>query len=897
MATRYLLLFLLVACSIRLPAQSAIDNLKRKLQNTSTEKERADILCELASQSWDYDFDEGLNYARQAYTIASQLQDPELLTKSLTGIGLYHYFTGNYKIARQYFVEAIASAGTNNFGNYPALTLIRFGNLLRVQGYYDSADYYYQKSMKLLEGREIPMAQSSVYHNLAWIKYEQSAYDEALVLIDKSLAIRLEAGDSVLIAESWKLMGMTFTSLLDFDSAEYYLSKVHTIASRYENIELDIFYCVSMGELYGVQGKILDAVTMYEQALEKLSVHKFKRYEAITLKRIGRIYDQLGDYETANKHFFQALNIEETLNSRHEMARSFGLISWCFYHQGNFVESEQYGKRALDMMRRVGDKAGIAYGQNLVGAYNFSNGSFDTALQYYDSALQIRKELGLSIYVASTLENMAYVYERKKDLNKSLELHNEVLTLFESIGSESRLTITLNNIADLKFKLGYLNEALNYIKQSISYSHRLNLPKELAKAYHIAGKIYKSKGDFKEASDYLNRYIQLNDSLFTIEGVSKAAQIHALYDLEKKGQQIELLNQENQIKENELALKEARLTSQTRALIFTIVAGLLLMIITITLLKYYLNKKRANQRLQVLNTEIREKQEEIQRQSEELLESNSRLIDANHDLQQKQEEIEAQSEELREANDAIFLANSNLERKVADRTSELRQAYLELDTFFYRSSHDFRRPLTTFMGLAEVAKITLKDSNAIHLFEKVKETAVNLDKMLLKLQSISDVGAQQLAYKEVFFKELVDTVISSYHQEIDKRGIQVKVEIPTIVLFSYPSLLKIIIENLVENAINFCKQNEPVIAVRARQEADRFIFQIEDNGQGIDPEYKARIFEMYYRANLDSKGNGLGLYIVKKAVDKLGGSIRVESELKKGTGFQIDIPNQRNPDF
>src|SRR5690606_41634466 len=103
------------------------------------------------------------------------------------------------------------------------------------------------------------------------------------------------------------------------------------------------------------------------------------------------------------------------------------------------------------------------------------------------------------------------------------------------------------------------------------------------------------------------------------------------------------------------------------------------------------------------------------------------------------EELQAKSEELQYAYETIARSNRELERKVNERTSALTEAYRELDTFFYRASHDFRRPLTTFLGLAELATTTLKDARAGELCDKVRETAINLDKMLFKLQSISDL--------------------------------------------------------------------------------------------------------------------------------------------------------------
>jgi len=199
------------------------------------------------------------------------------------------------------------------------------------------------------------------------------------------------------------------------------------------------------------------------------------------------------------------------------------------------------------------------------------------------------------------------------------------------------------------------------------------------------------------------------------------------------------------------------------------------------------------------------------------------------------------------------------------------------------------------MGLAEVAKITVRDSNALELFSKVKETAGNLDKMLVKLQSISDVGTQQLVYKEVLIKEIVDNVFDSFSEELHSRGIQVRSDIGLKhAFYSYPAMVKIIVENLIENAIFFSVMGQPFVHVRAFDSAGEVILEVEDNGQGIEKQFEDRIFEMYFRGNERSKGNGLGLYIVKKAVEKLNGKITVHSGWGKGSLFRVTFPLEQD---
>jgi len=340
----------------------------------------------------------------------------------------------------------------------------------------------------------------------------------------------------------------------------------------------------------------------------------------------------------------------------------------------------------------------------------------------------------------------------------------------------------------------------------------------------------------------------------------KLAELQALYQVEQKNKEIELLNQNKEIQNNQIQLQRSQIAQQ-RTIIISGSIGLALICLFGFMTYQYTSKMRK----------------------------------AHREIHDQKEELQTQSEELIEANQTIARINKDLESKIEDRTSALRQAYKELDTFFYRSSHDFRRPLTTFLGLAEVANITVKDKNALELFAKVRETASNLDKMLVKLQSISDVGAQQLVYKEVFVKEIVDSVCDGFSEELKQRNIKVSCSVELEVsFFSYPAMFKTIIENLIENAIFFSGFVQPFIKVRAYPLDGLVNLVVEDNGQGIDPQYQDRIFDMYFRGNERSKGNGLGLYIVKKAVEKLNGQITFSSDYGKGSSFLISFPTNHN---
>ncbi len=154
------------------------------------------------------------------------------------------------------------------------------------------------------------------------------------------------------------------------------------------------------------------------------------------------------------------------------------------------------------------------------------------------------------------------------------------------------------------------------------------------------------------------------------------------------------------------------------------------------------------------------------------------------------------------------------------------------------------------------------------------------------------MGTQELIYSEVLLDQIFQIELDNFREEIIHRSIRVlidiKVEQPFI---SYPVLVKFIIQNLLENSIAFHGAHSPFVKFKAYQAEDKTVLEMSDNGQGIESTYLNRVFDMYFRANEKSRGNGLGLYIVKKMVDKLNGRIELKSELGIGTTVWVYLPN------
>jgi signal transduction histidine kinase len=235
------------------------------------------------------------------------------------------------------------------------------------------------------------------------------------------------------------------------------------------------------------------------------------------------------------------------------------------------------------------------------------------------------------------------------------------------------------------------------------------------------------------------------------------------------------------------------------------------------------------------------------------------------------------------------------ERKKTER--ELIETNKELDTFFYKASHDLKGPLASIMGIVNLARLE-QDTNATqNFFDMIESSTIRLDNTLVDLIELarSRKGVSKLS--EVNVSQLVNNILSSLSHIKGYEQSEIKVNIdPQLNLITDKVLLTSILQNLIHNAINYCKRIDPLIKVQAKQENKNVIFEVIDNGPGIALHIRDKVFEMFYRGNPDSPGSGLGLFIVKNAVEKLQGKISYDTQEGKGTNFIVSLPLQLNLD-
>jgi PAS domain S-box-containing protein len=229
-----------------------------------------------------------------------------------------------------------------------------------------------------------------------------------------------------------------------------------------------------------------------------------------------------------------------------------------------------------------------------------------------------------------------------------------------------------------------------------------------------------------------------------------------------------------------------------------------------------------------------------------------------------------------------------------EQNEELTKINSELDRFVYSASHDLRAPLMSVKGLLNMIKIDPEKNNTANYLHLIEKSVTKLDNFISDIIHYSQNSRIDLLVREINFHDLLEESLSALRYMEDAEQVKATQSIRVKDSFySDPSRLLMVLNNIISNAVRYRDKwkDESYLNINIEADAQRAVIQFSDNGIGIAPEYVKNVFNMFFRASNDSKGSGLGLYIVKNAIEKLQGTIAVQSELGKGTTFTIEIPN------
>ena len=231
-------------------------------------------------------------------------------------------------------------------------------------------------------------------------------------------------------------------------------------------------------------------------------------------------------------------------------------------------------------------------------------------------------------------------------------------------------------------------------------------------------------------------------------------------------------------------------------------------------------------------------------------------------------------------------------KQIEAANSQLSKTNHEMDRFVYSVSHDISAPLKSIRGLIAISKLESDSNSEFPYISRIEQSVKKLEDFTEEILEHSRASRKDIEIEEVNLHHQLEEIFDNlkYLNGYNLIRFTLQLDYPHIKADRF--LLKVILSNLISNAVKFQKQkNGFVPEIRIRSFAKDTVFiEVEDNGEGIEDSYKNRIFEMFYRATTTSTGSGLGLFIANEAVLKLNGVISFKSKHGEGSIFTIELP-------
>jgi signal transduction histidine kinase len=226
------------------------------------------------------------------------------------------------------------------------------------------------------------------------------------------------------------------------------------------------------------------------------------------------------------------------------------------------------------------------------------------------------------------------------------------------------------------------------------------------------------------------------------------------------------------------------------------------------------------------------------------------------------------------------------------KNNELKKTNMELDEFAYRTSHDLKSPITSLKGLIKIAQLSSSAAEVQRCHEMMEDRLCKLEELIRDILDLSKNSRTDIQYAPVDIASTIQQIISM-HTDVTTAPVRVTVEGPDeFFVQTDATRMKMILGNLISNALHYAdtSKEDPFINVKYEKVGENYVISVKDNGVGIDEKYLQRIFDMFFRIAENSIGSGLGLYIVKETVERLGGKIDVKSEKGTGSEFIVTFP-------
>lgn len=442
--------------------------------------------------------------------------------------------------------------------------------------------------LKLLDKTEKPELTFQLYHQLAGYTTDQNT---SLNYEQQALAAALQTNNNKLIADAYTNLGIHYRQHSDYAIAVSYYRKA-LATGKNDTALLNTYLELGIAHLRLAK---FDSSTYYLTKGIAISTEQDNQpMIASFYNMMGNVLKEKNNYNEAVDFYLRATEIFERLQDDDGLTQSLSNIGNLQNLMGNYESALDYAQQSLAIAEKIKKQSSIAYSNRLLGRIYRKLQKYDEALLVYQKAIEVYEALGARRDVSETLTSMGNIYYEKEDLYKAKSFYTRSLSISKSLYDSANMTYSYAALGSASAQLKQHAQAVLYFDSTIHIARRIKLPALVMDSYLGLSELYADRKKFDLAYRYHLRYTALSDSLTTLQNREEAANREALYQNEKKENEIRALNTENELAMLRLQQQE----SQRNYLLGILVLSLAL----IGLLGYLYNaKQKINKKLETLN--------------------------------------------------------------------------------------------------------------------------------------------------------------------------------------------------------------------------------------------------------------------------------------------------------
>ena len=347
-----------------------------------------------------------------------------------------------------------------------------------------------------------------------------------------------------------------------------------------------------------------------------------KKWMSYALNMQGVLFSLRGDYAKAIDYFTRSLKIFEEIGNKKGIAYSLGNIGTIYDGQGDHVKAIEYYTRSLKIQEEVGNKDGIAISLGNIGIIYERQGEYTKAIEYYTKTLKIYEEIGEKRGIGSAISIIGVFYKDQGDYAKAIDYNTRSLKIFKEIGEKRGIAGCLNNIGDIYLDQGDYLKTMEKSTKSLSIAQEIGAIELIRNASSSLWKTYKKLGKNRQALEMHELYIQMRDSILSIENKEAIIQQEFKYQYEKQAAVDSVANaKERDIKEETIKRQEVELSSEKK-MRYTLFGGLgIISLLLVFAINRFLVTRKQKDTIAEQKKVVEEQKELVEEQKKDITDS------------------------------------------------------------------------------------------------------------------------------------------------------------------------------------------------------------------------------------------------------------------------------------